>query len=168
MAWEPKDLKVWMERMMDFLILHPRASRSEMAAAFEVTEQTITNVTKSDLFQMRLRQRQAGIAEKVDGSALNRLENKIMGLAENSVDVLSAAMEREQKLVAAGQPGLNLDGVRETCDMALQRLGFGAPKGPTHQTQVNVLVVDKETLAASRDRMRSLTSIPDGALLTAS
>lgn len=147
MAWNPKDLKLWHEMLMDYKILHPRAPNAELAAHFEVSEQMISMVTNTDMFKAQLADRRDRMALQVEGTAIGRLQNKVAALAEKSLDRLMEAVTL---------PDTPLDGVRDSCDMALKSLGFGQSGGrqAAPAVSVSVVVVDKEVLANARLRMR--------------
>lgn len=149
--WNPERLKVWHEELMDYIILNPRASRDELAEHFSCTVVTITNITTSDLFRLQLEKRRERMALRVESSALERLQGKVARLATASVEKLTDAVESGKA---------DLDGIRDTCDMALKALGYGGsgPAKPAVTNTVQVVVVDANTLAEARARMRGALS----------
>ena len=152
MAWEPQKLQHWHEVLMDFYILNPSATNEEAAEALMVHPQTVQIVRNSDLWQARFELRREQFVHKADAISLQRLNGKVLQLAEAGVDVLTQRIEAERKNL-----GLGTEGVRETTDMALKALGYGTKVPPTskvvNNTQVNV-IVSADELAEARRRMR--------------
>jgi hypothetical protein len=147
MRWQPNRLRVWHEMLMDYILLHPRATRAEIGAAFDVSEQMVTNITTSDLFRYQLEQRRAKMAQEVDQTALDRLKNGVQRLAEVGIESLTAA-------VVEGKA--DLDGIRDTTEMALKALGYGQSGSGVRPDvrQTTVVVLDKDLLADARAAMR--------------
>lgn len=155
MKWQPDRLRVWQEMLMDYLLLHPSASREEMAEAFNVTTQTITNVTTSDLFRYQLDQRRKARAAEVDRSVLARLQDGVAALAGVTVERLTGA-------AVSGE--MDLDGCRETAEMALRAIGYAQTGSTKPQiVQQTVVVVDKELLQNARASMRGTRGSDAGA-----
>lgn len=149
MTFNPRDLKLWHEVLMDEMILSPRISREELAEKFQTSVQYITNLTTSDLFQHKLAERRERMGRVVEDTALARLTGKTARLAEVAIDKLTDTIVR---------PGsdITLEGVRDTAEMALKSLGFGQTTSRPGPAVVNqtVVVIDRETLASARARMR--------------
>lgn len=147
MAWEPKKLRVRHEQIMDFMLLHPAATHAEIAEAFECTKEMISMLVNSDLFQYTLRQRRERFEARVDDHVMERLNGRVARLATVAVEKLVEGIEGGK---------IDLDGVRDTCDMALKNLGFGGggSRPIAAPVQPVVVVVDASALAEARARMR--------------
>jgi len=143
---------------MDWLLLNPTATYIEAAAAFDVHEGTIGPIMRSDLFQQHLRERRDRMEHAVEKIALNKLQGKVVELATVSIETLTARVEKEK--LAAGAGSMGVGDIRETADMALKALGYGAPgRGVVPSAPaINVFVIDREALAAARNKMRSVNS----------
>lgn len=153
MPFNPMKLRVWHEQLMDALILHPRASHEELAAMFNTSKQYVCNITTSDLFKLQLEQRRDERARMVDKSVVERLQGKLGVLAEAAVERLTDAVM---------DPQAPVEGVRDTCDMALRAIGFGAPAARSAPiVQNTVVVLDREMLAEARAKMRGAPPILD-------
>jgi hypothetical protein len=139
--------------LMDYILLHPKATRAEIGAAFEVSENMVSNITTSDVFRYQLEQRRARMAEDVEQTALDRLKNGVQRLAEVGIESLTAA-------VVEGKA--DLDGIRDTTEMALKALGYGQSSGSVRPDvrQTTVIVLDKDLLADARAAMRRPTGAP--------
>ena len=146
--WNPKKLTVRHEMIMDYMILNPAAKRAEIAEAFECHENTLGLLINSDTFQYALRARRERMEQKVEQTAFERLQGKVARLATASVEKLTDAVESGKA---------DLDGIRDTCDMALKALGYGGagPAKPSVTNNVQVVVVDSAALAEARARMRA-------------
>lgn len=143
--WQPDKLREWHEQLMDFQILHPRATREEMARVFNCTPATITNITQTDIYQARLMERRRGRQDNVDKTVVERLE----GLTHSALDTIEHKLEHQREL-------LGLTEVRETAEMALKALGYIAPQSGRNvpQVQQTVVVVDAQALEDARLLMR--------------
>lgn len=149
--WEPQKLQQWYEVLMDFYILNPTATAEEAATALMVHPQTVNLVRNSDLWQRRFAERRQAFIDKADDLGLSRLQGKVVKLAEVSVDLLTERIEKERLAM-----GLQIEGVRETADMALKALGYGV-KAPVTSKVVNNtqnIVISSDDLAEARRRMR--------------
>lgn len=150
--WNPKRLTVRHELIQDYMILNPAATRAEIAHEFEVSEQMISMLTTSDLFRHQLSVRRERMERRVEDTALARLQGKTARLAEVGVEKLTQAIE-------AGTA--DLDGIRATSEMALKMLGYGGggPSRPSVVQTTQVVVVDAQTLADARARMRGESAL---------
>jgi hypothetical protein len=135
---------------MDFYVLNPTATEEEAAAALNVHPHTVHLVKNSDLWQARFAQRREAFINKADALSLERLQGKVLKLAETGVDVLTQRIEAERVNL-----GLTCEGVRETTDMALKALGYGvkAPPAKVVNNTQNIVISSGE-LAEARRRMR--------------
>lgn len=139
-------MKNWHLMIIDFVLLNPTARHQDIADHFGYAVNTVSNVMNSDLFKMELEKRREAFREKVDGTAIERLEGKLAGLAEDSIDLLRDKIQAERAV-------LGLDATRETAEMALKSLGYGAPKISKTVNNNAVVVVSKDDLARARERI---------------
>lgn len=145
-SWNPGKLRQWHEMLMDFMLLNPRATQIEIAEHFDCHPQTISNVVNSDLFKMKFDQRKQSFQARVDGTAIERLQGKLAGVAERALDVLDEKIQAERL-------SLGIDAVKESAEMVLKSLGYGLQKPAAHATNVQVnLTVSKADLTEARDR----------------
>lgn len=141
-----QNMKQWHEMVIDFMLLNPTATHQEIADQFGVAKETIGYVLRSDMFKMRLEERRARFQAQVDGTAIERLQGKLAGLAERSLDALDEKIAEQRKELGIGE-------TRETAEMALKALGYGAPqKSNSGGTVINVLV-SRDDLARARELM---------------
>lgn len=139
-------LKNWHEMVADFILLNPKATHAEIALHFDVAANTVSRVLNSDLFKMYFERRKLSFYEKVDGTALDRINRKLHGLAERTIDALDEKIQNERLRMGTEE-------VRETLDTVLKAVGFGSPARtapPAVQTSVT-LVVDRTTLDQARE-----------------
>lgn len=149
MAFNPAKLRVWHTQLMDALILNPRASNTDLAAMFGTSKEYISALVSADLFRAQLEERRKERAAMVDQTVVQRLQEKVSVLAEATVERLTDA-------VVTGD--MTLEGVRETADMALRAIGYGAPAArPAPVVQNTVVVLDRDMLAAAREKMRGVS-----------
>lgn len=141
-----KSIHWWHENMSDFMISNPKAGNRELAAHFGMSEPWTSTITRSDVFQayhaLRLEKHRKMVSESVI--------EKTEGLARLSLDVLEERIERERA-------SLNYGAVKETAEMALKALGYGGRAAPGPAVQVNLNLVDRDTLASAREKMRAVT-----------
>lgn len=136
------ELRIWHEALIDYMLLHPGVTHTDLARKFEVSEQYVGNVTRSDAFQRELAARRASLTEHVQATITERLH----GLFHKSVD----KMEKQLQI----DPNISHGETRETMKAALEGLGYssGGASGsrePSNQT-VNILI-SKEDLANARN-----------------
>lgn len=142
-----KNMKQWHEMVIDFMLLNPGATYKEIAEQFGVSPVTVSYVSNSDMFKMRLEERRAKFQSQVDGTAIERLQGKIAGVAERALDLMDEKIQLERQT-------MGIEATRETAEMALKALGYGVPRAQSAQstTVVNV-VVSRDDLARARERM---------------
>lgn len=149
-----QSMKNWHLMIIDYVLLNPAATQQEIGDHFGYTRETVNLVMNSDLFQAKLEERREEFRAKVDGTAIDRLEGKIAGLAEDSVDLLRDKIQQERAIIG-------LDATRETAEMALKALGYGAPKiSKTVNNNTQVVVVSKDDLARARERIIGPAALP--------
>ena len=101
------------DAMIEMMLMEPGVSNGKLAAYFGYTEGWVSRVMNSDAFQARLAERRTEI---VDPQILQSFEERIKGLANQSLDVLQA------KLDATKSQDLAL----KTFELSTKALGMGA------------------------------------------
>ena len=137
------------EAIVDWEILHPGGRMHECSADIGMCESAISIIRNSDVFidyrNRRLADHHAHISESV--------VEKTELLACTSLEVLEERINSERDKISLG-------GVKDTADMALRALGFGASKQDTARGGGNVVVMvgaTPEMLEAAREKMRATT-----------
>lgn len=162
MPWEPQFDKEYHAQMIEMILLTPAITNKEIAEALQLCELTVSLVRRSDMFQLKFRQRMAELQANTDEVVKSRLEGKLARVADAALDNLGLAIENEQKLLEAGASP-NTRETRETAEMVLAALGYsrkGAPPAGPAQVVNNTYVVDASALANARKMMRSLGNGP--------
>lgn len=155
-----KRLKVWHQMLADTMLMNPSATDAELGETLKVGANTVATVRNTDLFKAYFDQRRKEFQEQVNGTAIERLNGKLAGLAEDAVDVLRERIEKERVT-------LGIDEVRETGEMALKALGFVPKTQLNKTTNVNNFVsVSRKDLDDSRKLLegRVTSSVADGGL----
>lgn len=143
------------EQIVDWMLANPKARQSECADEFGVTEAWLSTIINSDAF-IEYRARRYALHQKMlSESTIERVE----GLAQLGVEVLSARIEAERESIPLGI-------VKESADMALKACGFGAKTAGGAAVEVNINVADADSLARARERMRLVASRPDEPVTT--
>lgn len=110
------------DAIIDLLIARPHLNYREIAAEFGYTPIGIGIIVRSDAFKARLEARKA---ELVDPLIKQTVEDRLLGLAMASIDVL------EKKMAVSDDPKLAL----ATLETALKSTGYGARNPQTMNTQ---------------------------------
>lgn len=110
------------DAIIDLLIARPHLNQRQIAAEFGYTSVGIGIILRSDAFKARLEARKA---ELVDPLVKQTVEDRLVGLAHMSLDVL------EQKLSDSADPKLALAAL----EAANKSAGYGARNPMTMQTQ---------------------------------
>lgn len=115
------------DAIIDLLIARPHLNQREIASQFGYTSVGIGIILRSDAFKARLEARKA---ELVDPLVKQAVEDRLVGLAHMSLDVLEA------KLETSADPKLAL----ATLEASQKSMAFGARQNVTLQTQYIVHV----------------------------
>lgn len=115
------------DAMIDLILAHPQMSQGDLAKYFGYTEGWVSRVIGSDAFQARLASRKE---EVVNPAILASIEEKIKGLAHQSLEVI------QRKLDATQSPELAI----KALDLSTKALGMGARPANVAQ-QNNTFVV---------------------------
>lgn len=101
------------DAMIDLMLANPAIKQHEIAAHFKVTGAWISRVVNSDAFLARLSQRKA---ELIDPIIVSNMQDKLMGLMDQSIEVLA------DKLEASKSPDL----AAKALELSSKALGYGA------------------------------------------
>jgi hypothetical protein len=135
------------EAIMNRMIAYPEENLGQCAQAFGITAAWLSTLIHSNCFQARLKEKQAAIFGMIGGN----LVSKLQAVADVGVERLAEMVE------TSTDPRF----VKDTTDMVLTKLGFGAkaqgngsPIG-TQNVQQNFYMASKEDLAEARARMNA-------------
>jgi len=139
----------------DHLIMHPTASRMEVAEYFSISYATVCNVIRSDMFQALLQERKAAMVS----AAMGDVYDTAASVTEQALEKLSAilAHSKDQEFV--------LSTVIQLMDRTVRRPGGSESRG-VGAPLVNV-TINAEDLAEARSRMMQAVSAPPRAILEA-
>lgn len=117
-----KKVSITHDAIIDLIIARPHLNQREIANEFGYTSVGIGIILRSDAFKARLEARKAAL---VDPLVKQTVEDRLVGLAHMSLDVL------EQKLENSADAKLAL----ATLEAANKSAGYGARNAMTMQTQ---------------------------------
>lgn len=142
-----KDLSHTHEAMMDWMLMNPGHSLTQMSAAFGYTVPWLSRLIHSDIFQARLAERR----KEVELRICDDIPAKLRGLGHLAIERM------EEKLAASPDPRF----IRESFDSIMHRLGYApqarvAPQGVN--LQLNAFVVSKEELQTMQGHIVQGTS----------
>lgn len=127
--------------ILDYMLVHPKASMGEVALAFGYTAPWLSTLINSDLFQEELRVRRAGLARVVEEQIRGSLEE----VAKKGIHKLGEIMDDKD---------VDARVAVDITKTALQGLGFGKQSAGTPATpQVNIqnnFIADSNTLAQAK------------------
>ncbi len=139
-------LEPWHHDLIGWMLQNPAASGRDAAAHFGVTPVWISIVKHSPVFRAEFDRRREMISQAITADIVGRAT----ALAELSLDTLNERIERDRDSMPLGQ-------VRDTAELMLRMLGYGATQGrgasPSSVT-VKVGHVDAKLLEAAREKMR--------------
>lgn len=101
------------DAMIDLILQNPQMNQTDLALYFGYTQGWVSRVMGSDAFNARLAQRKEEI---VNPAIIATLDEKLRGLAHQSLDIIS------RKLEATSSPDL----AAKALDMSVKALGLGA------------------------------------------
>ena len=139
------------EAIVDWEILHPGGRMGACSAEIGMSEVAISIIRNSDVFIDYRHRRLAKHHANISNSVLEKTEL----LACTSLEVLEERINEERDKISLG-------GVKDTAEMALKALGFGASKQDSARGGGNVVVMvgaTPEMLEAAREKMRAAAPI---------
>ncbi len=101
------------DAMIDMIVAEPRVTQKELASRFGFSLGWINRVIGSDAFQTALAKRKA---EVTDPFLIATVEERLSGLARQSLDVIAEKLEATQ----------SVDVALKAADMSLKAMGFGS------------------------------------------
>ena len=134
------------EAMIDLILARPSIKQNELAAHFGYSVPWISRVYGSDAFQAALEARRR---EVVDPIIAHNLEEKIVGLAHQSLEVLAEKLSSTQ----------NADLALKSFELSSKALGFGA-RNTGGQTVQNSFVVQLPGKAADASEWLANREVP--------
>lgn len=154
MGFEPKEMHWWYKRLAQFMVENPQMNKKEIAKEFDRDPQTIYIVTNSDTFK-------AYYAQLMEAQ-----EGALTGIAEKNAAVTEMALDH--LLDALGAPGAGqilppMD-LKDIAHEGMQKMGYGAPKGPAVQINNNIIQAHPGELAAARDKYQKMFGDSSSAL----
>lgn len=102
------------EALIDYMVINPHHGLRELAARFGYSATWISQITNSDLFKARLRERRDAHFSRLSAT----LSEKIQAAADIGIERLGAMLE------ASGDPRF----VKDATDNLLNRLGYGVQR----------------------------------------
>lgn len=138
----------WHQRLADWLICNPTATNREASLHFKVTESWLSTVKNSDAFQDYFQE----ISKAVSASVFASVREKTLAVADQSLAKIQEQLD--------GPTVIPLGALVDIADMALKRTGHGEGKANGPAIQVNVGLVTKDQLEASRLKMRERKVLP--------
>lgn len=143
------------EAVMNWMIANPQLSMAECARQFGYTQSWLSTMVHSNLFQARLKEKQDHVFANLAGT----LNEKLAAGADIGVTKLI------EKLETSEDPKF----IKETTNMMLDKLGFGAATKVAGAGQVNAGPVQNNFYMASQeDLQRARGRIAGGVLPPAS
>ena len=147
-----KRVSVKHDAILDYMLTNPAAKLGEVARHFCVSQPWLSVVIHSDVFQARLKEKNADLFH----GTIVPLREQLMGVARVGVEKLGEVMEN-------ASPVTEKQFIADTTSQILANLGYNN-KGPTAPaaapTNVNVMVVDRDALAEAREKMRAVEHSP--------
>lgn len=143
-----KTVRDWHESLIDFIIANPGATLRIKAQVFGVSMSWLSIVENSDSFKEAMRLRR--------DEHFNNLSTGIVGKLEATADMLIE--EINHRIQTDASSAIPFNSLRDTADMALKHLGFGAKgQGGVQQAGIinnnTVIVQDREALREAREMM---------------
>lgn len=143
-----KTVRDWHESLIDYIISNPGATLRVKAQVFGVSMSWLSIVENSDSFKEAMRLRR--------DEHFNNLSTGIVGKLEATADMLIE--EINHRIQTDSSSAIPFNSLRDTADMALKHLGFGAKgQGGVQQAGIinnnTVIVQDREALREAREMM---------------
>lgn len=142
-----KSISHWHEQIVDWMLANPHLTLGQCAAYFNKTQNWLSAVIHTDLFQAYKARRFQEHQEHVSHSVITRVN----GLAGLSLEVLQERIEKERETIPLGI-------VKDSAELTLKACGFGPKQATSTPTTVNLNVnsVSATLLAEAREDLRQL------------
>lgn len=147
-------LKPWHERIVDYMLLNPNSKVVDLARAFSVTVPWMSMLLRTDSFREYYSQRMEKHRENVSLQIISKMQ----GVAVKAIDKMAEKLDTQD---------MPMSEVRETANMAVKALGYGATPGgvrvnvQTGKDGMVAVAVSSDTIAKAREahaRMRQENS----------
>jgi hypothetical protein len=145
----PKKMNWWYLSIIEWMIENPDGFLYECAERMGVTQAWLSCIINSDAFRSAYKELRGEHFSNTSFTVVGKME----GIALHTAELISRKLEDEGENLPMGV-------LHSTAELALKALGFVGSHGqPSVQVNVNQRVgisVDRDMLAASRERMRQL------------
>jgi hypothetical protein len=139
------------DAILDYLLANPATRLGDVARHFGVSQPWLSVIVHSDVFQARLQEK----SQDMFHGTVVPLREQLLGVAHVGVEKLGEALENASAIS-------DKEFIADTTDSILKNLGYSprsaAPGSSPPAVVNNVMVVDRDTLAEAREKMRG---IPD-------
>lgn len=139
-AKQPKKLAQWHHELLNYLVAHPRASLTEVAAHFNVSMSWVSMVKNSDLFQEKLAEMRGEIQSEVVATVRQRAE----AFVEAGLDALTNKVQHAPNQITVKD-------LAGAVTVGAEILGLTNRGSPAPSQTVNLHLVEPETLAHARE-----------------
>lgn len=164
LKWTPKVERIWHDQMIEMLIAEPTLTNEQLSLGLDLHVQTVALVRRSDMFQLKYKQRLARLEEATNEHVRNRVEGRIARVADSALENLEIQLEQQRNLLLSGQIVKEMRDTRETAETVLSALGYsrkGAAPAQAPQQNNAVFVVDAALLKSAQEKMRALGNVTD-------
>lgn len=144
------------EMVINWLVLNPEKSLRECADHFGYTQPWLSTLIHSDIFQVRLRERQEQVATRVTAS----IPEKLRAITDIALDKLADQIAKSE----------DPDFILDAADRALHRMGYApaSARNPAGNqaalgsvnAQTNVFMLGADDLAQARQLMQFAGQLP--------
>jgi hypothetical protein len=142
-----KRIRYTHDAMIDVIIAHPEISGEELGRHFGYTGAWISRVTCSDAFNTRLAERRGEI---VSPFLVATFEERLKGLANQSLDIVSEKLER----------GKDVDLAMRALELTTKSLGYGA-RQTNVAVQTSFVVAMPSKVECPQDWAKSYSNVVD-------
>lgn len=129
---EPKRFRWWWESIIDWMLANPQKSLSDCARELDRTPAYIYQLTQSDIFKERYRQRVAEKNELLNGQLVQR----VAGAAITATQLIQDKLDVDSRRAPESRT-IDLETLSEVNDKLLKSLGYGG-KNAAAPVNVNV------------------------------
>lgn len=149
LAYNPKKLHWWYERLADWMLQNPEKWLKDAAVVFDTSVQYLYTIKNSDTFQDYYQKRSQQVCASV--------EQKARVLADRLLDSFQQDLDQADAL----QVPMRVNERLQILDLTMKRFGYGGnggnggkPSGGVPVVNINQLgVVTSEELSSARDRL---------------
>lgn len=125
----PRAFRWWYHSLMDYMLAHPEATQREIALHFRRTENWVSLIINSDMFQAVFAQRREQLRQSADLAILA----KTAKIANTGLDLILDKMEKKRDSIP-------IETIADITNSALDRLGYNAKPAAASGSTVHVNV----------------------------